>query len=454
MKKLRILFYLLFFSLFAAGIVLLFVNQDRSRFDAPDLAVARVPVLPEENAFTYFLEAGETLSLSADAQSEMMGWIRDRGTGAEAVLPEWWKEIVEGNEEVLRLLEQGSRAEFCLAPDDNEPWFLLSHYEVWMPPLRWLLARAKAQPVSGQYIESAESCMLYLRCLGLLSATPGSYLDGMIAITMLDMGLQETLELLVNGNLQEETLVLLADALSEMPCMQAAMVYLLKVTYQHSARFIDEVRRGNLDRENHFHVPGDPFMKILMATAGSAYHFRPEATKSLIAEYFRSAVTNSSLVYADMTTVDHPYDGLPNDLRALLPLRPNAVGRVLFADSVPELNRPMAQRCRTEASLSAARLAVALHRHEQRHGHWPEELDVLVPEFLPEVPRDPFDGQPFRYRPELGVVYSIGPNLLDDRGAAVARVADEANDPAWQHWRKHDLVFDVWRAPPAADEAQ
>ena len=56
--------------------------------------------------------------------------------------------------------------------------------------------------------------------------------------------------------------------------------------------------------------------------------------------------------------------------------------------------------------------------------------------------------------PSWALSISIGKNLLDDRGAVVARVADEANDMAWQHWRKHDRVFGVWRDSPAAGEEQ
>lgn len=147
-------------------------------------------------------------------------------------------------------------------------------------------------------------------------------------------------------------------------------------------------------------------------------------------------------------------DSLPTARQWHHLLRPNALGSALFAIVAPALDRAIEERLEVETSLSAVRIAVALHRFERRHGYWPAALEALVPEFLPEVPHDPFDGQPFRYRPELGVVYSVGKNLLDDRGAVVARVADEANDMAWQHWRKHDRVFDVWRDSPAAGEEQ
>jgi len=40
-----------------------------------------------------------------------------------------------------------------------------------------------------------------------------------------------------------------------------------------------------------------------------------------------------------------------------------------------------------------------------------------VPDYLDEVPRDPFDGAPLRYLPEQRLLYSIGADLLDGAGA-------------------------------------
>lgn len=54
----------------------------------------------------------------------------------------------------------------------------------------------------------------------------------------------------------------------------------------------------------------------------------------------------------------------------------------------------------------------------------PETLDALVPDYLPRIPEDPFDGQPFRYLPravpglppDAWAVYSIGENFEDNGG--------------------------------------
>ncbi|MCI0379357.1 MAG: hypothetical protein L0215_17240 [Gemmataceae bacterium] len=67
---------------------------------------------------------------------------------------------------------------------------------------------------------------------------------------------------------------------------------------------------------------------------------------------------------------------------------------------------------RGKAQVACGMLGVALERYRQKHGRWPDKLDALQPDFLGDVPPDPFDGQPLRYRKTKNgvVVYSIGPS--------------------------------------------
>lgn len=74
-----------------------------------------------------------------------------------------------------------------------------------------------------------------------------------------------------------------------------------------------------------------------------------------------------------------------------------------------------------EAKKQLAAQAIALKRCQLKYGKYPPDLTTLVPEFLPEVLRDPFDGQPLRYRlnPDgTFVLYSIGCDGKDDGGDA------------------------------------
>ncbi len=83
--------------------------------------------------------------------------------------------------------------------------------------------------------------------------------------------------------------------------------------------------------------------------------------------------------------------------------------------------------------------------YEIRHGRRPENLEDLVPEFLRKVPRDPFDGKPFRYLSERAVVYSVGYDLTDS-SASVAPQSD-ANSSNHAGRNGDDLVYPMHGSP-------
>jgi hypothetical protein len=93
--------------------------------------------------------------------------------------------------------------------------------------------------------------------------------------------------------------------------------------------------------------------------------------------------------------------------------------RIEKSDHAPiALSKILVGSLRMQALLRCARVALAVNGFALTHGALPGTLDPLVPEFLPEIPLDPFDDQPIRYRQsEDGfAVYSVGDNLVDDGG--------------------------------------
>lgn len=103
-----------------------------------------------------------------------------------------------------------------------------------------------------------------------------------------------------------------------------------------------------------------------------------------------------------------------------------------------------------EAWRQCAITAIVLKRYQLRHGTLPKELNALVPEFLPALPRDPADGKPLRYRPNPDgtfLLYSIGTNGVDDGGDATP-IPPETS---WQWQTAHDWV---WPQPATPLEIQ
>src|SRR5207248_4315036 len=72
-----------------------------------------------------------------------------------------------------------------------------------------------------------------------------------------------------------------------------------------------------------------------------------------------------------------------------------------------------------QARLRCAATALAAESYRQTHeGRWPQKLSDLTPLPLPDLLMDPYDGKPLRYsiQDQSVVIYSVGPDLVDDGG--------------------------------------
>ena len=68
---------------------------------------------------------------------------------------------------------------------------------------------------------------------------------------------------------------------------------------------------------------------------------------------------------------------------------------------LPALGKAAQKEARITAHLRLARVALALERYRHANKELPAELTALVPEYLPEIPTNPFDGSPINYSPHI-----------------------------------------------------
>ena len=98
-----------------------------------------------------------------------------------------------------------------------------------------------------------------------------------------------------------------------------------------------------------------------------------------------------------------------------------------------------------QTMLACLRAAAMVHLYRAEHeGAWPEDLASVG-----QIPLDPYDGQPLRYKPpeedRPPFVYSVGANLLDDGGRAERPMGFQADRGS------HDFVFPLGPWPETQD---
>ena len=126
----------------------------------------------------------------------------------------------------------------------------------------------------------------------------------------------------------------------------------------------------------------------------------------------------------------------------------------MLSQSISSLDVMVKKVMMVEVAKKATTTAIALKRYQLKHGHYPADLNSLVPEFLPAVPLDPVDGQPLRYRPNADgtfLLYSVGENGKDDGGDPSLEKGVTGSNFNWQN--PHALDW-VWPQPATPEEVQ
>src|SRR5207248_5771811 len=79
---------------------------------------------------------------------------------------------------------------------------------------------------------------------------------------------------------------------------------------------------------------------------------------------------------------------------------------------------------------------IAVERYRRVNNRWPDTLTDLVPTFLPNMPLDPFDGKPLRYRrlDDGVVIYSISSDGKDNGGKFDKDPAKAGSDLGVRLW--------------------
>ena len=81
------------------------------------------------------------------------------------------------------------------------------------------------------------------------------------------------------------------------------------------------------------------------------------------------------------------------------------------------MDQVLAQPLKAEARAKATRILISVEQYRRRNKCLPETMEALVPQYLSELPKDPFTDHPLRLLregKEAVVIYSVGPDGTDD----------------------------------------
>ncbi len=387
-------------------------SRDIAATDVSDLVPEAATTPYQGNAYRYLKTAVDLLK-----------WPKDIGLESA---PQEWDDAVVGNVlsrngEILTLLEQafaspGYRADHGTGPDS---WLRLSLF---------LAQKAAYERRIGLSDVACESSGCLLRLGTWITSCPRSLAEWFDGAMALRLGLEGVERLLRDAPFGETDLAVLLERLNRTEVSDCGLVQAFKTEFQSVSEAIDACA---------LRYPGRSLLNV--------YRFQPNRTRETFAGFCRRMIQNVPLLPADVRLPHFATSRVDGIHGRLLSLGPNRQGRILGEIATPQLARTdscFETRWQIQSHLNGLRLITACRIYESRHGRLPATLDELVPELLREVPRDPYDGKPFRYVRDRALVYSIGGDLKDSGGSAepgteagpVRQIPDVSDDPNWPEY--------------------
>jgi hypothetical protein len=122
----------------------------------------------------------------------------------------------------------------------------------------------------------------------------------------------------------------------------------------------------------------------------------------------------------------------------------NGLGEFYIKDIIcPNIRKSVQRKYLANFDFDATAVWLAIKAYEMEKGKLPDSLKELVPMYLPEVPKDPFDGKPIRYSKEKKIIYSVGPDLIDSGGSKVIEYSQLTTEEMRAFYTMSDPTIEI-----------
>ena len=412
------------------------IGRDIPPADFSDLALpAEEPISPEDNAYTYFRKAADALIDSytdENGESVSLGqYLRKNRTHSVIIA-----KVLSDNHEALEYLQQGIQCQHCVFPVPMLTNFqgscsLLDDVQVVLNMHYLMLYKIKHEHTSEKFDTAVHDVHALLRCGQLIRQNPNSLIVSLVGMSLGNDALLEAQRLVRNSKLSEYHLIQLLEYVDDTRSNDDSVRDTIKAEFQINIMGLKD-KTTLIDQCCLFGSSDSFFM--------GRHNFHPHRTQRDLANRYRSLISDIPKFYSDVTfRYNEPKElSLPSIFFVK-----NAIGKYLVSLHEEVMMEVVERHLKTEGTIAATKIIIACHLFQRETGRAPQTLDELVPAYLPSVPLDPFDGKPFRYNPDLGVVYSVGKSL-EDLGGITGSSQPIPPDDFSLIWRKKNAVFKIW----------
>jgi hypothetical protein len=410
---------------FAMGILWIFLPailgffaEDIPPINDSDLALEKISVLDEENAYFYLIEI-DRINYNHLDYSDIDKLLYEDYWDSDAVemLIDENKELMEKFEEALKkpLYQNPYFADPAKIDLDLDTEVAFPSMYPWSDVAELKALNAIYLSKSGKDKEAIEEALKPIRMGGKIKNSQLSLVEYLHATRIENIGLITLQKIISSSDLNGSEVSNYAEQLDSFYDDGSGLVSSLKMEYHWVSKEIDSLGSGDEEVIKDFveEMDGD---KRMTQKIKSDYFFQPNKTKSYIADNFRADINIIYQLCGEAEDVEFVmfYEKEPN----FNPYTENFIGKVIYDLYSVSLSVTNESRCKQNLFLNVTKTMLGVKSYKNDYGKYPDSLDDLVPTYLPSVPIDPFDENPIRYSPEKKIIYSVGEDMEDLGGSS------------------------------------
>ena len=377
------------------------LTEDLPSAEDDDLRVTRETLPGDQNAFRLIQDAAHNLKWPKEQDEQL------RGGNREAMM-----EVLTQNQEALTLLDQGLAIGRLQVPEETPGSELSIDPRSWMRLGRLIGFRVRLNVDTGRTSGAFDDAFDLLRFGHMVEGAQGGMFVYLLGNNLKSQGLAELRELLSQENLSSEFLQPIVESLELLRPQEQSFLETLQQEYTYMATVIEKPSQIGSDGDDETNDL-EKLEHLLKVPLFRRYLYQENATKKLLADRYREMAESWD---KNCTGVDFCDPGSERANLVQTIWKPNFIGRTLVQIGVPGTGNTLLSKCRLQTDFSATQLLVALMTFRADRGDDPPSIDSLVPDYVPVVPLDDYDGRPLRYLREDELIYSVGANLVDDGG--------------------------------------
>jgi len=437
----------------SVAIVFSFVMTTRNQPqpDYSDLMPVRPVVATEDNAYELFAEA-EGCFVAPFNDLLMQDFISGKSFEINQI-----EALIAQNTNLIAKLEEGVSRRLYLAPEMKDFGGGWTHPHEVFNVAKFLACKASNERFAGRYSDAVATCELLLKYGWMRCDHAESMVALHVGYGVLNFGFWQIVEIARDGRVSNDDLLRLSEALAVVGDWDNGLIFSEKSEYLFLTTQISGMSLAEIN--NSLSLCGPSLPRIMKKEITFAYMFDLEETVAMMADSSRGVISNAPLVYAEVKQF-HKSGGSAMDYSDFKYFfRGNGIGERVCEDVAGRSDMLLRKKCEMEIKFSALRLIISLKLYERKHGKLPDKLSILVPDLIATVPRDPYDGKPFRYAPSkildfsftipdksstsvslTGIVYFVGNDLIDQGGSTIMTSGRPKS-----YWRRdgEDIVYGI-----------